>query len=77
MAKKTGEEIVISRPPSAQSYILNGEEEKRLSAFPDNRAMPADLEGHIERYITKKTRKDWTDPVITDVSRKAIVAQKG
>ena len=38
--------------------------------------MPAVLEGYIEQYITRKTGKDWTDPVSTERLRKAIVAQK-
>jgi SAM-dependent methyltransferase len=76
MAKKTGQDYVISRIPPPQAYILNDDEEKRLTAFLDSRALPAELEGHIEQYLTKKVGKDWTDPIITDRLRKAIVAQK-
>ncbi|MGB7789039.1 small ribosomal subunit Rsm22 family protein [Methanoregula sp.] len=76
VAKKAGEDYIISRIPPVQPYILNEEEEKRLSAFLDSRAMPAVLEGYIEQYITRKTGKDWTDPVSTERLRKAIVAQK-
>jgi SAM-dependent methyltransferase len=76
IAKKTGEDIIISRIPPAQPYILNAGEENRLSAFLDTRALPATLEGHIERYITKKVGTEWMDPLITDRLRKAIVTQK-
>ena len=76
VAKKSGEDFIVSRLPSVQSYLLNEAEEKRLSAFLDSRAIPAALEGHIERYITKKTGMDWTDPIVTDRLRKAIISQK-
>jgi 2-polyprenyl-3-methyl-5-hydroxy-6-metoxy-1,4-benzoquinol methylase len=76
IAKKTGQDFVISRIPPAQAYLLNEEEERRLTAFLDSRALPAVLEDYIEQYITKKVGKDWTDPVITERLRKAIVAQK-
>ena len=76
MAKKTGQDYVISRIPPAQPYILSEEEERRLAAFLDSRALPAALEARIEQYITRKVGKDWTDPVITERLRKAIVAQK-
>jgi SAM-dependent methyltransferase len=76
MARKTGEDVTISRIPPAGAYILSDDEEKRLAAFLDSRALPVALEGHIEHYITRKVGKDWTDPVITDRLRKAIVAQK-
>jgi SAM-dependent methyltransferase len=76
VAKKTGADFVISRIPPVQSYILNEEEEKRLTAFLDSRALPIVLEDHIEHYITKKVGKEWTDPLITERLRKAIVDQK-
>jgi SAM-dependent methyltransferase len=76
MAKKTGQDFVISRIPPVQAYILNEGEEKRLTAFLDSRTLPPVLEGYIEQYISKKVGKDWTDPVITERLRKAIVTQK-
>jgi hypothetical protein len=64
---------VISPPPA---YLLNPEEEKRLSAFFAARALPPALGQAVEQYITKKVGKDWHDPVILDRLRRAIVAQK-
>ena len=38
--------------------------------------MPSVLETVIEQYISGKTGKDWSDPVILERLRRAIVAQK-
>jgi hypothetical protein len=76
LAKKVGEDYEISHLIPPRPHLLNGEEEKRLAAFFDDRTFPPALEQAIEQYITKKVGKDWTDPVITERLRRAIVTQK-
>jgi hypothetical protein len=76
LAKKVGADYEISHILPPQPYHLNGEEEKRVTAFFDESRFPPILERAIEQYVTKKTGKDWTDPVITERLRRAIVAQK-
>lgn len=76
MAKRVGEDFVISRIPPTQVYTLSEEEDRRITAYLEGRALPSALESQIEQYLSKKVGKDWTDSVITDRLRKAIVAQK-
>ena len=75
-AQKTGEDYTISRLLPSSPYILNAAEEKRLDAYLSLCSMPSVLEAAIEQYITRKTGKNWTDPVILERLRRAIVAQK-
>ena len=76
IAKKVDGDYEISHPLPPRPYPLNREEEKRITAFFDESTFPPVLERAIEQYITKKTGKDWTDPVILERLRRAIVAQK-
>lgn len=62
-----------AKPPA---YLLSPVEEKRLADFLTARALPLPLERAIEQYITRKTGKDWDDPLILERLRKAIAAQK-
>jgi len=75
-AKKVDGDYVIFRHLPARPYPLNREEEKRITAFFDTSTVPHLLERAIEQYLTKKTGTDWTDPVILERLRRAIVAQK-
>ena len=75
-AQKTGEDYTILRLLPSPPYILNPAEEKRIDAYLSLSSMPSVLETAIEQYITRKTGKDWTDPVILERLRRAIVAQK-
>jgi len=75
-ALKTGEDYTISRLQQSPPYTLNTAEEKRLAAYLSLGSMPSVLEDAIEQYITRKTGKDWSDPVIIERLRHAIVAQK-
>jgi len=75
-AQKTGEDYTISRLLPSPPYILNAAEEKRLDAYLSLGSMPSVLETAIEQYIAGKTGKDWSDPVILERLRRAIVAQK-
>lgn len=75
-AHKTGEDYTISRLQPSLPYILNAAEEKRLNAYLSLSSMPSVLEEAIEQYITRKTGKDWSDPVILERLRRAIVSQK-
>ena len=74
--KKTGEDYTISRLQPPLPYVLNAAEEKRLDAYLSLHALPSVLEAAIEQYIAGKTGKDWSDPVILERLRRAIVAQK-
>ena len=76
IAKKAGGDYEISHLLPSRPYPLNREEEKRIAAFFDESTFPPVLERAIELYITKKVGKDWTDPVILERLRRAIVAQK-
>jgi len=75
-AQKTGEDYTISRLLPSPPYILNPAEEKRIDAYLSLSSMPSVLETAIEQYISRKTGKDWSDPVILERLRRAIVAQK-
>jgi hypothetical protein len=76
VAQKSGEDYRISRLQQSPPYILNAAEEKRLAAYLSLGSMPSVLEEAIEQYITRKTGKDWSDSVIVERLRHAIVAQK-
>jgi len=75
-AHKKGGDYELSRPVPAQPYLLNPEEFARLDAFFGQRTIPQPLQESIEHYIAKKIGKDWTDPVLIERLRRAIVAQK-
>jgi SAM-dependent methyltransferase len=75
-AKKCGEDFEISRVLPPQIYFPNETESKRIDSLPDENTFPPALEQAIEQYITRKVGKDWTDPVILERLRRAIVAQK-
>ena len=76
MAKKNRTDFETSRIPPAQPYLLNQQESKRQNAFFTERSIPHVLAQSIEQYITKKTGREWDDPVIIERIRRAIVAQK-
>lgn len=61
---------------TAPAYLLNTEEEKRLTGFFAGRSLPPLLDRAIGQYVEKKVGKDWHDPVILDRLRRAVVAQK-
>ena len=75
-AKKSDNDYEISRLLPSPAYCLNADEAKRLGEYLELRTMPPLLEEAIGQYITKKTGKDWSDPVILERLRRAIVAQK-
>ncbi|MDD1694559.1 MAG: class I SAM-dependent methyltransferase [Methanoregula sp.] len=75
-AKKTGDDVEISRVPPKPAYVMNDGEQKRIETFLAGREMPVALAEAIERYITKKAGKDWNDPAVIERLRKAIVTQK-
>jgi SAM-dependent methyltransferase len=75
-ATKIGDDIGISRLVPAPAYIPGEAEWQRTSAFLEAGTLPPTLTGAIGEYIGRKVGRDWTDPVILDRLRKAIVAQK-
>ncbi|MEN6444392.1 MAG: small ribosomal subunit Rsm22 family protein [Methanoregula sp.] len=75
-AKKTGMDYEISRVVVPHPYKLSGNEEMRIERLPGENTFPPALEQAIEQYITRKVGKEWTDPVILERLRRAIVAQK-
>ena len=66
----------IARIVPSHPYILNGDERKRQEAFFAERILPTTITTAIENYLAKKVGKEWTDPVIIERLRRAIVAQK-
>jgi hypothetical protein len=74
--QKTGEDYTISRQMPSPPYTLNNAEEKRINAYLSLCSMPSVLETAIEQYITRKTGKEWSNPVVLERLRRAIVAQK-
>ncbi|WP_292423861.1 small ribosomal subunit Rsm22 family protein [Methanoregula sp.] len=74
--KKIRDDYEISRLLPSPAYFLNAAEEQRLSEYLELRTIPPALEEAIGQYITRKTGKDWSDPVILERLRRAIVAQK-
>jgi hypothetical protein len=74
-AKKTGDDFEMTRI-ALQSYFLNHEETERQDAFFAAGEIPAIVARSIENYISKKTGKEWCDPVIIERLRRAIVTQK-
>jgi len=75
-AQETGEDYMISRNLPSPPYVLNAAEEKRLNAYLSLGSMPSALEEAIEQYIARKTGKEWSDPVVLERLRRAIVSQK-
>ena len=75
-AKKTGCDYEISRLLPSPVFVLNAAEEKRLGEYLEHHIFPPALEEAIEQYITRKTGKDWSDPILLERLRRAIVAQK-
>jgi SAM-dependent methyltransferase len=76
MAKKGDGDVEIVRIPQAVPYPMSLEEHERQQEFFTERMIPASLARGIENYLTKKVGKEWTDPVIIERLRRAIVAQK-
>jgi SAM-dependent methyltransferase len=74
--KKIDHDYEISRLLPTPAYCLNTAEEQRLSEYLELRTLPPGLEEAIGQYITRKTGKDWSDPVILERLRRAIVTQK-
>lgn len=56
--------------------ILSPEEQHRLKTFFSSRRIPARIEWAIENYILKKTGRPYSDPVILERLRRAIITQK-
>jgi len=75
-AEKTGTDYRISRLLPSPVYTLNEDEEQRLDRYLSDPALPLSLETAVEQYISRKTGKDWSDPVILERLRRAIVSQK-
>ena len=75
-AKEIAGDVEISRVVPPQPYLLSRVEQERTEAFFTARSIPAGLDRDIGRYLAKKVGKDWTDPVILERLRRAIVAQK-
>jgi len=75
-AEKAGGDYRISRLPEAGTFPLSPVGEKQLEAYLARTTLPPALETAIEEYISKKTGKIWSDPVILERLRRAIVAQK-
>jgi Mitochondrial small ribosomal subunit Rsm22 len=76
VAKKTSEDYTISRLLPTPPYILNAAEETRIDAYLALCTLPPSFETAIEQYIAGKTGKGWSDPIILERLRRAIVAQK-
>ncbi|MFA6362959.1 small ribosomal subunit Rsm22 family protein [Methanoregula sp.] len=75
-AKKIDKDYEVSRLLPSPAYCLNAVEEQRLGEYLDLQGLPPTYEEAIGQYITRKTGKDWSDPVIIERLRRAIVAQK-
>ena len=78
--KNTGNDYEISACSKGQikkKLILTPEEKKRLWRFFEEPKVPRPLDELIREYITKKTGKQWDDPVILERIRQAVIAQKG
>lgn len=67
------ESAASALPPA---YLLSPGEEERLASFFRAGTLPPVLEAAVEGYVTKKTGRDWRDPVILDRLRRAVVLQK-
>jgi len=75
-AKKIDMDYEVSRLLPSPVYCLNAAEEQRLGEYLDLRGLPPTYEVAIGQYITRKTGKNWSDLVIIERLRRAIVAQK-
>lgn len=76
IAKKTGNDYTISKKIQNESPATNVVGTDQQQAFFETRRLPPELETAIEQYISRKTDKELTDPVMLDRLRKAIVFQK-
>jgi len=76
LATKQDRDYEISRILPVQPFLITEEERKRQETFFAERILPPAITTAIENYLTKKVGKEWTDPVIIERLRRAIVAQK-
>ena len=78
--KNTGTDYEISTCSKVlvkEKLILTPEDKKRHWRFFEDPKIPRPLDELIREYITKKTGKQWDDPVILERIRQAVIAQKG
>ena len=78
--KKTGNDYELSTcvtRPVKDPLILTPEDKLRLWKFFKEPGVPRVLDELIREFITKKTGKNWDDPVILERIRQAVIAQKG
>ena len=78
--KQVGNDFELStRPegPVKKKLVLTPDDKKRLWKFFEEPKVPRPLDELIREYITKKTGKQWDDPVILERIRQAVIAQKG
>ena len=66
----------VTRVSPAKLLVLDEEERRLQEEFLASARVPGKLEDIIEKYIVKKTTRQWDDPVVLEKIRKAIVAQK-
>ncbi|MBP1908423.1 small ribosomal subunit Rsm22 family protein [Methanolobus bombayensis] len=66
----------ILRSPSGKQMNLSEEDMRKNDLFFKSPAVSRKLERLIEKYIEKKTSKEWDDPQILEKIRKAIRVQK-
>ncbi len=78
--KNTGSDYEISTCSKGlvkEKLTLTPEDKKRHWRFFGEPKVPRPLDELIREYITKKTGKQWDDPVILERIRQAVIAQKG
>jgi SAM-dependent methyltransferase len=75
--EEEGGNLLISRPPPGQPFLPPRGSMEADEGFLSHPFIPRRLQYLIESYVTKKTGKNWKDPVVLDRIRAAISAQKG
>jgi SAM-dependent methyltransferase len=75
--EERGDDLLISRLQEARPFSLPRDGERTDAAFLGHPSIPPQLQELIESYISKKTGKNWHDPVVLGRIRAAIRAQKG
>ncbi|WP_367343583.1 small ribosomal subunit Rsm22 family protein [Methanomethylovorans sp.] len=71
-----GADLRLRRSPPAVVMKLTENEIKKNELFFRSAVVSAKLQTLIEQYISKKTAKQWNDPVVLDRIRKAVLDQK-
>lgn len=78
--KQDGNDYELStnlKGPVKDNLILTPDDKKRFWKFFEEPKVPRTLDELIREYITKKTGKNWDDPVTLERIRQAVIAQKG